>query len=84
MTASSTASERVATDVTDADGRYLFEDLPRATTSCASRRETGLDGWYVGGTQLAGVPVTAAGNKTDNDNNAVPDASTAAATRPAS
>ena len=69
------ASERVATDVTDANGRYLFENLPagdyivRIPTS-----ETALNGWFVGGSQLAGVPVTAAGNKTDNDNNAVADA----------
>jgi len=69
------SSERVATDVTDGSGRYLFENLAAGDYIVRiPATETDLAGWYIGGASLPGIPVAAAGNETDNDNNAVSDA----------
>ncbi len=68
------ASERVATTVTSSAGRYLFEDLAAGDYIVRiPATETDLDGWFIGGDSQPGVPVGAAGNETDNDNNAVAD-----------
>ena len=60
----------IATDTTDAAGRYLFEGLAAGSYLVHIPDQAGLTGWTTSGT-----PVANADGDADNDNNGVADAS---------